>query len=615
MALGTTTTMAHLVRACFISTRRQRNPFGPAFKLRGGGERQPSLLSQHNVTSFAYSSSTAAVATPHPPNCNHTLDDSDAHPELPYRVYLAVGSNLGNRFENIRQALHLLCQPDDGGDDDNHQQHDDHHHQSTTTTLSPRTHVVQTSFLHETAPMYVTDQPAFLNGAVQLATNLPPHALLRRLKGIEAKLGRRLSSTDNNNNNNNDTPPPVRNGPRPVDLDILFYETRVETGGQWFRREIIIGSDNESTATANNNNDTTTPNLELIIPHPRISERNFVLQPLLEVAGPAFVHPVLNATIGELHQRLRQQSPANDDAVRVLPLPRNRFLYWNRTLVMGILNVTPDSFSDGGHYHQAVQSAAQHALRMVRHDGAAVVDVGGESTRPGAAPVTLDQEMERVVPVIQRIRALADETGVDVVISIDTRRAAVARAAVEAGADLVNDVSGGSYDPEMLSTVASLGVPVVLMHMRGTPETMQSMTDYPNVVQDVADALAHTSRRASQAGIPRWLQIVDPGIGFAKDIKGNLSLLRNLTKIREATGGLPLLIGTSRKGFLGTLTGVSVAADRDYATVASCVAALCLEDAQLAPAGGVTPTMLRVHNPAAMVQGVKVVEAIQRSNS
>lgn len=482
--------------------------------------------------------------------------------QAPYRVYVAVGSNLGNRFDNIRRALHLLCQS------------------------SSSCRLIQTSFLHETTPMYVTDQPPFLNGAVELATSLTPHELLDELKRIERQLGRKYQGDGAGS--------VIRNGPRPIDLDILFYETRVEEGGSWFRRETLHSE-----------------NPDLTIPHPRIQERTFVLQPLQEVAGPSFVHPVLNATISELYERLRKslkEEQANgdgnaQDAVRVLPLPRNRFLYWNETLVMGILNVTPDSFSDGGQYKD-VEAAAERALQMV-HQGASMIDIGGESTRPRAEEVSVEEELNRTIPVIRRIRELS----LDVPISIDTRRAAVAKAAVEAGADLVNDVSGGSFDPAMLETVAALGVPMVLMHMRGTPQTMQTMTDYGDgensVVDVVAAALANTSKSATAAGIHRWLQIVDPGIGFAKDMKGNLLLLRNLSKIRAATGNLPLLLGTSRKGFLGKLAGVDVAADRDFATVASCVAPLCLErDSTLAG------TMLRVHNPGAMVQAVKVMEAI-----
>jgi dihydropteroate synthase/2-amino-4-hydroxy-6-hydroxymethyldihydropteridine diphosphokinase len=423
--------------------------------------------------------------------------------------------------------------------------------------------------------MYVTDQPSFLNGAVELATHLPPLALLDECKAVEEALGRNLQGG-------------LRNGPRPVDLDILFYERKQEEQDEYVPERLASE--------------------RLTIPHPRLQERDFVLKPLLEVAGPSFMHPILNTTIQELWDRLPPTQ--NDDntestAVRVLPLPRNRFLYWNETLVMGILNVTPDSFSDGGQWNDSVEVAAQRALAMVREEGATVIDIGGESTRPGAEEVSLTQELARTIPVIQRIRELAGH----VVLSIDTRRAAVARAAVQAGADLVNDVSGGSFDPEMLATVAELGVPMVLMHMRGTPQTMQSLVDYnESVVEEVGQALVVASEAAAAAGIPQWIQILDPGIGFAKDTTGNLHLLQNLARLRAVTGHLPLLLGTSRKGFLGRLTGVKVAADRDYASVASCVAALCLEGVESS-----SGTMLRVHNPAATTQAVQVMDAIRKS--
>lgn len=195
----------------------------------------------------------------------------------------------------------------------------------------------------------------------------------------------------------------------------------------------------------------------------------------------------------------------------------------------------------------------------------------------------------------------------DIPISIDTRRADVARAAVHAGADIVNDVSGGTFDPEMLSVTAELGVPMVLMHMRGTPETMQSMTDYEDVVEDVAESLRRQSVVAEEIGIHRWIQIVDPGIGFAKDLQGNLSLLRYLPVIRKHLDNLPVLLGTSRKGFIGKLSGVADPVDRDPGTIASCVAALCLEGPQKQSSCNI----VRVHNVEAFVQAAAVMDAIR----
>jgi len=193
----------------------------------------------------------------------------------------------------------------------------------------------------------------------------------------------------------------------------------------------------------------------------------------------------------------------------------------------------------------------------------------------------------------------------DIAISIDTRRARVAEAAIKAGADIVNDVSGGSFDPAMLEMVAELGVPIVLMHMRGIPETMQSMTEYSDVVQDVAAAILERSREAEKVGIPRWVQIVDPGIGFGKDMTGNLLLLKNMSILRSAVADIPILLGTSRKGFIGKITGVSNAEDRDYGSVASYIAPLCLEK------GSQTCNIVRVHNVAAAREATLVMDAIK----
>jgi dihydropteroate synthase len=199
----------------------------------------------------------------------------------------------------------------------------------------------------------------------------------------------------------------------------------------------------------------------------------------------------------------------------------------------------------------------------------------------------------------------------DVPISIDTRHAIVARAAIAAGADMVNDVSGGTFDPAMWPTVAALGplVPMVIMHMRGTPQTMQNLTNYDDVVREVGLELARQCDIAERHGIRRWSQMVDPGIGFAKDMDGNLALLQNMGTFRRCLGNRPVVLGTSRKGFIGKLTGVTSAEQRDPGTMASCVAALCLE-----VSGGQDPfaagTILRVHNVRDCCQAVQVMDAI-----
>jgi dihydroneopterin aldolase/2-amino-4-hydroxy-6-hydroxymethyldihydropteridine diphosphokinase/dihydropteroate synthase len=280
-------------------------------------------------------------------------------PSFRYRVYLAVGSNLGDRFQNIRNALTLLCESSEN--------------ESGSSSTLPPIRLVRTSFLHETAPMYVTDQPAFLNGAVELETNFEPHELLRRIKVVEANMGRDLERG-------------IRNGPRPVDLDILLYETH-DGGDDSTWKPFVLE----------------TP--DLVIPHARIQEREFVLAPLCEAAGHDLIHPVFNETIGDLCARLQAETSSLEEppAVRVLPLPRGRMLSFNETIVMGILNVTPDSFSDGGQWTSSVERAALRALEMER-EGAGIIDIGGESTRPGAKEVTVEEELQRTIPVIERIR-------------------------------------------------------------------------------------------------------------------------------------------------------------------------------------------------------------------
>lgn len=236
-----------------------------------------------------------------------------------------------------------------------------------------------------------------------------------------------------------------------------------------------------------------------------------------------------------------------------------------RTAVMGVLNVTPDSFSDGGRYVDL--PAAMARARDMATEGAHVVDVGGESTRPGSAPVEAQEEAARVVPVIQALRA--EWSGL---ISIDTRKAAVARAAIEAGADIVNDVSALTHDPNMAAVVRASGVGVVLMHMRGTPQTMQNEPVYAEVVRDVAAFLSGRVSWLEAQGVDRRRLAVDPGIGFGKTVEHNLDLLAGLPSL--AALGLPVVVGVSRKSFLGALTGRAVGERLPASLAAGVVAAL-----------------------------------------
>jgi len=242
----------------------------------------------------------------------------------------------------------------------------------------------------------------------------------------------------------------------------------------------------------------------------------------------------------------------------------------DRTLVWGVLNVTPDSFSDGGEW-LGTDAAVSHGLQMVS-DGADVVDVGGESTRPGAPRISVDEELSRVLPVIE---ALA-QTGA--VVSIDTMRGEVAKAAVESGAALINDVSGGLADPAMLPTVSALSVPYVIMHWRGHSANMDELATYSDVVSEVAQELEQRVDEAVGAGVARDRLVLDPGLGFAKQIRHNWPLLARSEALNEL--GLPILIGASRKRFLGAVLADSSGAprevlDRDVATHAvSAIAAI-----------------------------------------
>lgn len=258
--------------------------------------------------------------------------------------------------------------------------------------------------------------------------------------------------------------------------------------------------------------------------------------------------------------------------------------------LMGVVNATPDSFSDGGLYLDP-DAAVARALQLAE-EGADLVDLGGESTRPGSAPVAADEELRRVVPVVERLRARR----FPLPISVDTTKGIVARAALAAGADLVNDVTALS-DPELARVVAAAGAPVVLMHMRGTPADMQSRAVYGDVVRDVAGELEAALVRAEAAGIPRHHTILDPGIGFAKTAEQSVELVARVAELRAL--GRPLLVGPSRKSFIGKITGAA-AGERLPGTLAAVTACVL---------AGVE--MLRVHDVAAARQAARVAVALR----
>ena len=268
---------------------------------------------------------------------------------------------------------------------------------------------------------------------------------------------------------------------------------------------------------------------------------------------------------------------------------RGRSISLDHPIVMGILNVTPDSFSDGGAWLEPAAAIAHG--RAMADEGAAIIDVGGESTRPDAAPVSEDEELRRVIPVIE---ALAADPGIP--ISIDTRKASVARRAVEAGACIVNDTSGEESDGSMTPVVAEASAGVVLMHSRGTPATMRSLTSYSDVVADVARFLASWAVSVEAAGVPQDSIVLDPGFGFAKTLEQNLALLERLDEVLGL--GYPVLVGTSRKSFIGAV--LDLPEDERVEGTAATVAWAVSEGAHI----------MRVHDVKEMVRVVKMADAI-----
>lgn len=272
---------------------------------------------------------------------------------------------------------------------------------------------------------------------------------------------------------------------------------------------------------------------------------------------------------------------------------RDRTFQWGqRTYLMGILNVTPDSFSDGGCFYNLDAAVAQ--AQKLADAGMDILDIGGQSTRPQAEDLSLQDELARVIPVIEAIRKVSD-----IPLSVDTTKAAVAEAAIAAGADWVNDISGATYDPEMLPTVAQLGVPIILMHIRGTPQTMQQLTGYTDLSGEIAAFLRSRIDAAVAAGISRHQIAIDPGLGFAKTGAQNIDLLRDLSAFQELD--CPILIGPSRKSFIGAILDQPDPTQRVWGTASACCAAI---------AGGAD--ILRVHDGPQMSDVCRVADAIWR---
>ncbi|KAF4766090.1 hypothetical protein HAV15_010735 [Penicillium sp. str.  len=422
--------------------------------------------------------------------------------------------------------------------------------------------VKRTSSLFETAPMYVLDQDPFINGVCEVETTLEPLDLLDALQSIEIELGRKKL---------------IDKGPRSIDLDILLYDQEI------FSHE------------------------RLNIPHNLMLERDFVLRPLSQLV-PNEYPPLPGKDSQTYSTHLKALPPPEPTPMSTTPIsPLFPSLHATdpkrSTHVMAILNLTPDSFSDGGKHALTDLNYITETVRNIIASGATIIDIGGESTRPGSTPVGAAEEIARVVPAIRHIRTSIPEAA-NIAISIDTYRASVAEAACAAGADIINDISAGLLDPEMLPTVARIGKSVILMHMRGTPQTMTTLHDYPSgVIPEVAAELSARIAAAEDAGIRRWRIILDPGLGFAKIQPHDLEILRDLPRLRAMPGleCFPWLMGPSRKRFIGHITGVKTPRERVWGTAATVSASV---------AGGAD--IVRVHDVQEMWQVTKVADAIYR---
>ncbi|KAJ5176151.1 Folic acid synthesis protein fol1 [Penicillium canariense] len=422
--------------------------------------------------------------------------------------------------------------------------------------------VKRTSSLFETTPMYVLEQDTFINGVCEVETTLAPMELLDALQSIENALGRKKL---------------IDKGPRSIDLDILLYDQEI------FSHE------------------------RLNVPHNLMLERDFVLRPLCQLI-PHERPPQPAKSTQTYSEYLKALPPPEPTPYSTTPIsPAFPSLHatdpTRNTHVMAILNLTPDSFSDGGTHSPADFTQLTETIRNFIASGATIIDIGGESTRPGSKPVGADEEIARVVPAIKHIRANIPEAA-NIAISIDTYRATVADAACAAGADIINDISAGMLDPDMLPTAARIGKSIILMHMRGTPQTMTKLAKYPNgVIPEVAAELHRRIAAAEEAGIRRWRIILDPGLGFAKNQPHDLEILRDLPRLRQVEGleCFPWLMGPSRKRFIGHITGVKTPKERVWGTGATVSASV---------AGGAD--IVRVHDVREMWQVAKVADAIYR---
>ena len=284
--------------------------------------------------------------------------------------------------------------------------------------------------------------------------------------------------------------------------------------------------------------------------------------------------------------------------LREWQLARRTLAVGGRTLIMGVLNVTPDSFSDGGQFY-GLERAVAHAEEML-YEGADIIDVGGESTRPGGASVTTEVELRRILPVVEGVLAQLP----DALISVDTTKAEVARAALDAGAEIINDISALRFDERLADEAARYGAGLVLMHSRGTPATLHGLPPVADILPEVTESLRRSIELAEQRGVSRRSIAIDPGIGFGKSQAQNLELLARLDKLAAEFAEFPLLVGTSRKSFIGRLLGDAPVEERLHGTMATVAAAIL---------GGAN--IVRVHDVRAAFETARVADAIRAVTS
>ncbi len=461
------------------------------------------------------------------------------------RVLIAVGSNMGYAARMVQSAFRKL------------------------RTKIPGVEVVATSAMYETDPCYYEDQENFINGAIELRTTVEPSKLLNILKAMEAEAGRVEGCT--------------RNGPRPLDLDILMYGNTVVD----FPKETRGGK---------------TSRRALKIPHYKMHEREFMLYPLLDI-DPDLMHPILGKTVKEMLCDVKKQkgaSPSNvnldSSAVRrVCPLwglsEQNKGKpLWkveaSNPLIMGASNVTPDSFShtgvlegsQGRHNNPQLENlqgyprnCIDEAFRM-KSAGVDIIDVGGESTRPGAEPTPVEVQLGRVIPVIQALT----NGGIGLPISIDTRSAIVAREALKAGATIVNDVTAGRHDPDIVYVAADANAIFMATHTRGIPKSMMEpqYCRYEDPVKEICEELEQSCLALQRGGVAKWMHIIDPGFGFAKNAKTNATIMHNLHELKSRFRS-PVLVGVSRKTHLQNIdVNWETVFDLDLISAGACCAAV-----------------------------------------